>query len=136
VHAYRQQVRAVHPDTSPAGPEASARFRALTRAYEVLSDPSRRDAYDQRRAAAAPPAPPAPGPRWRRSAWPPGPGAQLWAGPVHIRPSADPRRPSPPPSRRPAGETAGGTPGESAGERAALLAYLISRYFADEDWMR
>jgi curved DNA-binding protein CbpA len=86
-HAYRRQVRAVHPDTSPADPadpDASARFRALTQAYEVLSDPSRRDAYDQQRAPAPAPRPAAP--RWRPRAWPP-PGVPLWAGPVYIQPS-------------------------------------------------
>jgi curved DNA-binding protein CbpA len=89
-HAYRRQARAVHPDAQPSDPDASARFRALTQAYEVLSDPSRRDAYDQHRV----PAKPAPGPSprrppaWRPPAWPP-PGVPLWAGPVYIQPDED-----------------------------------------------
>jgi curved DNA-binding protein CbpA len=94
VHAYRRQARALHPDARPSDPDASARFRALTQAYEVLSDPSRRDAYDQRRAPAKPtpakraPAKPAPRPARRSPAWPP-PGVPLWAGPVYIQPDED-----------------------------------------------
>ena len=47
VHAYRQQARASHPDARPGDPAAPARFRMLTRAYEVLSDPARRAEYDR-----------------------------------------------------------------------------------------
>jgi curved DNA-binding protein CbpA len=89
VHAYRRQVRAVHPDARPSDPAASARFRALARAYEVLSDPARRDAYDRQRARPAPAPVPARQryPR-RRAAWPP-PGVPLWAGPVYVQPEQD-----------------------------------------------
>lgn len=62
--AYRQQARSAHPDAHPADPQAAARFRALTSAYDVLSDPVRRDDYDRQQAAETPPeprtAPPAP----------------------------------------------------------------------------
>ena len=49
VHAYRGQVRTSHPDTRPDDPEAVERFRALTDAYDVLSDPIRRADYDRKR---------------------------------------------------------------------------------------
>jgi curved DNA-binding protein CbpA len=41
--AYRRRARAVHPD---AGGSAEA-FQALSRAYEILSDPERRRLYDE-----------------------------------------------------------------------------------------
>jgi molecular chaperone DnaJ len=43
--AYRQRARRLHPDVNRA-PDAAARFAALTEAYETLSDPARRAAYD------------------------------------------------------------------------------------------
>ena len=46
--AFRQQASKSHPDKNPA-PEASARFRALQSAYELLSDPDKRQAYDDNR---------------------------------------------------------------------------------------
>lgn len=42
-HAYRTLVKAAHPDA--AGD--AARFRRLTEAYDVLTDPARRAAYDR-----------------------------------------------------------------------------------------
>ena len=47
--AWRRRVRAEHPDSRPAqaGDEAAGRFRALTEAWRVLSDPGRRAAYDR-----------------------------------------------------------------------------------------
>jgi curved DNA-binding protein CbpA len=99
--AWRRRARAEHPDARPRDAGAPARFRALADAYEMLSDPGRRAAYDQaarerereprasRPAAgtavrvivlspSGPPPPPA--------AAPPAHGALLRAGPVRVEP--------------------------------------------------
>lgn len=57
VRAYRRGARASHPDSRPDDPDALARFRALTEAYDVLGDPLRRAEYDQRQPSAAPSSP-------------------------------------------------------------------------------
>ncbi|HET9289228.1 MAG TPA: J domain-containing protein [Gaiella sp.] len=44
--AFRRLARELHPDVS-AEPDADRRFRAVAEAYEVLSDPERRRAYDR-----------------------------------------------------------------------------------------
>ena len=44
--AYRDAVRRWHPDRDPS-PEASAKFLAAQRAFQVLSDPKRRVEYDR-----------------------------------------------------------------------------------------
>jgi len=103
VRAYRQQARASHPDARPDDPNAAARFRMLTSAYEVLSDPVRRAHYDQTRPhGAARPLPQSGGyrpgqvgptrnsepsiggkaPHAFLDAGPPPSSAPLWAGPV------------------------------------------------------
>jgi len=46
--AFRQQASLHHPDRN-AAPAAPARFRAVQQAYDVLSDPVRRKAYDDNR---------------------------------------------------------------------------------------
>jgi curved DNA-binding protein CbpA len=46
--AYRRLARKHHPDTNKE-PGAARRFRQITEAYEALSDPARRKAYDQTR---------------------------------------------------------------------------------------
>ena len=46
--AFRRLAARWHPDRNPA-PEAAARFRDAQRAYELLSDPERRRAHDERR---------------------------------------------------------------------------------------
>jgi hypothetical protein len=45
--AYRKLAKVHHPDTNPGDPGAAARFRDITEAYETLSDPMRRKAYDR-----------------------------------------------------------------------------------------
>lgn len=46
--AFRQKASQYHPDRN-ADADAPARFRAVQEAYEVLSDPARRQAYDDNR---------------------------------------------------------------------------------------
>ena len=46
--AFRQQAALHHPDRNSAA-DAAARFRLVQVAYEVLSDPDKRKAYDDNR---------------------------------------------------------------------------------------
>lgn len=45
--AFRKLARETHPDANPDDPHAEERFRQVAQAYEVLSDPARRAAYDR-----------------------------------------------------------------------------------------
>jgi len=64
--AYRQKARLLHPDLNPA-PDAAERFRELTTAYTVLSDPQQRDAYIRAQLASLSPSPPRRLPRRKKS---------------------------------------------------------------------
>jgi hypothetical protein len=52
--AYRKLAKLHHPDDCPGDAEAAARFRDITDAYNILSDPAFREIYDRNH-------PPAPG---------------------------------------------------------------------------
>ncbi len=45
--AYRKLAKKYHPDTNPGDKEAEAKFKEATEAYGVLSDPQKRQQYDQ-----------------------------------------------------------------------------------------
>ena len=44
--AYRTLARRHHPDANREDPHAEERFKAITHAYDVLSDPEKRQRYD------------------------------------------------------------------------------------------
>jgi curved DNA-binding protein CbpA len=117
--AWRRRARAEHPDIRPRDAAAPGRFRVLAEAYQVLSDPARRAAYD--RALGSGPAgpgaevsvvrvrPPRPArPAVRQ------PGPPLWVSPVRVEGT----------QRAPAAD--------GWGEEEARLAMLALWYLAGE----
>jgi molecular chaperone DnaJ len=62
--AYRKLAQQYHPDNNPDSGDAETRFREVTEAYDVLSDPKVRAEYDQARDAFA------------HGAWAGGPGGR------------------------------------------------------------
>jgi curved DNA-binding protein CbpA len=100
VRAYRRLALTSHPDARPKDPGGSARFRAFTHAYVVLSDPVQRADYDRtrlsRKGGSVGPTEARLSVQVRR--WPSSPGRHpyesdprawvrpLWAGPVYVEP--------------------------------------------------
>ena len=44
---YRNLAKQYHPDLNPGKPEAEARFKSISAAYDLLSDPEKRGRYDR-----------------------------------------------------------------------------------------
>jgi hypothetical protein len=55
--AFRARARELHPDAHPGDVPAAERFKRVSMAYRVLSDPARRARYDSGRRAATPTTP-------------------------------------------------------------------------------
>ncbi|MEO7121845.1 MAG: DnaJ domain-containing protein, partial [Lacisediminihabitans sp.] len=51
--SYRKLARKYHPDSNPGDAAAEAKFKEISEAHAVLSDPEQRKEYDQMRAMGA-----------------------------------------------------------------------------------
>jgi DnaJ-class molecular chaperone len=69
--AYRALAKRWHPDTNPDKPEAEARFKAISAAYALLSDPEQRARFDRGEIDAS-------GTERAPPGWQPGAGAGGW----------------------------------------------------------
>jgi hypothetical protein len=60
--AFRVRAKVLHPDVNPGDAQTEDEFKALTHAYDVLTSPAARAAYDERRSGRPPerPTPSAP----------------------------------------------------------------------------
>jgi curved DNA-binding protein CbpA len=45
--AYRKLAKELHPDLNPGKPDIEERFKGITAAYDLLSDPERRGRFDR-----------------------------------------------------------------------------------------
>ena len=45
--SYRKLARQYHPDRNPGDKKAEERFKEISQAHDVLSDPEKRKAYDR-----------------------------------------------------------------------------------------
>jgi molecular chaperone DnaJ len=52
--AYRKLAKEYHPDVNPGNPEAENKFKELSEAYDVLSDPDKKNNYDRFGSASGP----------------------------------------------------------------------------------
>lgn len=76
--AFRRRAMRHHPDRNPNDPKAHAKFNRISEAYEVLSDPGRRQIYDLGLALGGAPAPPQPPPPPREDPRPAAGSYEQW----------------------------------------------------------